>query len=233
MLGAVDHPDDPAPVGAHVEDVDARGRLLEAAEEAPLARERVREDRPVDPAVQNGEGRVPGRVRDDLLERRDDTARQFADRLTAEKPGVRRELARERAGKRCLQPVGGDVLQPSPAQLLERGQRLRLPLGRDDLRRLHRPRETACDDAVEVDAGERLARLPCLLGAVGRERDGRRIDWTGDAEVRHLRMAHEVEAASHSASITSSAVRASSGTPSSKRAAFASSAASSPRTYRP
>src|SRR5579872_71521 len=40
----VHRPHDPAAVGAHIEDVDASGRLLEAAEEGAVAGERVAED---------------------------------------------------------------------------------------------------------------------------------------------------------------------------------------------
>ena len=54
--------DDPLATLAEVEHVDAGGRLLEVAEEHPLAGERVREDRAVDAAVEDGERGVPAVV---------------------------------------------------------------------------------------------------------------------------------------------------------------------------
>ena len=127
------------PSAPDVEDVDARGRLLEAAEEAPLARQGVREDRAVDAAVEDGERRVPGRIRDDLSSA--GTTRFMSSPIVS--PPRNRVSARDRAGEgageRRLEPVLGDVLEPSRPQLLELGPRLRLPARRDDPRRLHRP----------------------------------------------------------------------------------------------
>ena len=134
VLGAVDDPDDPAPIRADVEDVDARGRLLEAAEEASLSRQRVREDRPVDAAVEDGERGVPRRVGDELLERGNDSPRELADRLAAEEAGVGADRAREGAGERRLEPVFGDVFEPPRPELLERRPRLGLPPRRDEQR---------------------------------------------------------------------------------------------------
>ena len=57
----VDGADDPTVV-AEIEDVDARGRLLEGAEVGAVAGERVGDDDAIDAAVEDGERDVPVRV---------------------------------------------------------------------------------------------------------------------------------------------------------------------------
>src|SRR5471030_1711109 len=74
----VDNPDDPArlavPRTAEVEDVDARGRLLEVAEVGAPAGQRVRDQDPVDAAMEDRERRLP-LLGDQPVERRSEERR--------------------------------------------------------------------------------------------------------------------------------------------------------------
>ena len=95
------------PVVAHVEDVDAGGRLLEVAEERAPAGERAREDRAVDAPVQDGEQDVPAVVGQQAVDRGQDAVEERADRLAGEEARVLRDdelLDRLRtAGRRTVE----------------------------------------------------------------------------------------------------------------------------------
>ena len=70
--------------------------------------------------------------------------------------------------------------------------------GRDDGRGLERAREAAAEHAVELDPGERPGDRLRLRDALRVERDLARVDGRAVLrEVRHLGVAHEVEAAAH------------------------------------
>ena len=77
-------PHDPLAAVAEVEHVDARRRLLEVAEEHPLAGERVREDRAIDAAVEDRQRRVPAVVFDETWTAEVEEAWALAYNLTAE-----------------------------------------------------------------------------------------------------------------------------------------------------
>ena len=79
----VDGAHDPLAALAEVEDVDARGRLLEVAEVEPPPRQGVRQDRAVDAAVEDGECRVPVVGGDDRVDGGEDAIEELADRLAA------------------------------------------------------------------------------------------------------------------------------------------------------
>ena len=164
----------PRPLVTDVEHVDARGRLLEAAEVGAAAGQRVREDDPVDAAVEDREQRVPV-AGQQPLERRQDAVEQLAERLAAEE-ARRLVVGPERADERPLPLRLRDVAQPAAAPLRELGPGLDLARGRDDRGGLDRARQAARDDAVEGDAGERSPRGLGLLAAGGGERDLLRVD---------------------------------------------------------
>src|SRR3954465_12182516 len=109
--GHVDCTDDP--VVADVDDVDAAGRLLEPAEERALARERIREDRPVDAAVEARQQDVPAPIREQAIERREHAVEQRADRLAAEEAALLAQAPAEGAEERLPELPGGG-LPPGP-----------------------------------------------------------------------------------------------------------------------
>ena len=122
----VDRADDPVgPPRRDVEHVEAARRLLEAAEEHPLARQRVREDRPVDGAVSDDERRVPAVVGDEAIERGEDAVEELADRLAAEEALLVRDDAAERVDERLLALVErdrGELRRPSSREARARSR---------------------------------------------------------------------------------------------------------------
>jgi hypothetical protein len=188
---------DPVP-GARVEDVHARGRLLEVAEECALSGEREGEDRAVDAAMEDGEERVPAFVGEQPLERRQDAVEERADRLAAEEARLLGDDVAEDAGERLLDVFVRNVAEPAGPELAEIGPRLRLDPGRNDPRRLERALEVARDRSVESEAGQGFVHRPCLFLALAGERDGFGPHRpTVGLEIRDLRVAHEVDAPPH------------------------------------
>ncbi len=156
----VDGAHDPAVV-AEIEDVDARGRLLEGAEVRPVAGEGVGDDDPVHAPVEDRKSRVPLACHEPV-ERRVDPVERLAERLAAEEAGVLVGDA-ERADEERLELLGRERVEAAAAPLRELGPALDLVPGRDDRGRLRRARQVARDDEVELDSGERVARRLGLL----------------------------------------------------------------------
>jgi hypothetical protein len=141
-----------------VDHVDAAGRLFEATEEATLARERPREDRPVHGAVRDDENGVPRRVGDQAVERGQDAVEQLADRLASEEASLVRDDAVEGADELVLQLRGRDRREPVAGDLPQVGPRLYLPPRGDELGRLAAAGQPARDDAVEPGPVEQRTR---------------------------------------------------------------------------
>ena len=97
------------------------------------------------------------------VERRQHPVPQLADRLAAEEARLVRHDAAEGVHERVLELLLGDRAEVAAADLAELRPLLDLVLGRDDPRRLDRPRQVAREHAIEDDLLERLrggARLP-------------------------------------------------------------------------
>src|SRR6185437_3416497 len=101
----VDGAHDEAAVDIDVENVDAAGRLLEAAEERLLAGQRVAEQCAVDAAVQDDERDVPVLGVQQPPKRRQRAVEELADRFAAEEAGVERHDAAESGGHQPLHLV--------------------------------------------------------------------------------------------------------------------------------
>ena len=101
------------PLVADVEHVHAARRLLEVAEEHALAGQRVGEDRAVDPAVQDGENRVPASVGEQPVDSREHAIEELADRLAAEEALVERDDAPE-----CVDELLFELLGRDPGEAL-------------------------------------------------------------------------------------------------------------------
>src|SRR6185436_19572062 len=129
----VDRPHDPFgwALGADVEHVEAARRLLEAAEEDPLAEERMREDRAVHRAVGDDERRVPLRVSEQPVNGGQYTVEQLADRLAAEEALVVRDDAVERADELPFELGRRDGREPVARDLPQLGPGLHVSTGRD------------------------------------------------------------------------------------------------------
>ncbi len=187
--------DDPAAL-AEVKDVDARRRLLEVAEVRPAPGERVRDQDPVDAAVQNCERRPPIAF-DETVERRHDAVECFAERFPTEKACVL--VARvQRADEDLLQRVGVHILEASAAPLRELAPLLELMARRDHTRRLDGAWKRARHDAVERHVGERPLRCGGLLEPSFGEVHDLRVSLT---DVGDLGVAHQVEPSPHVRSI--------------------------------
>ena len=152
----VDRADDPAVV-ANVEHVDARRRLLERPEVGAVARERVRDDDPVDAAVKDGQRGVPV-PGEQPLQSRVDAVERLPQRFTAEE-ALRLVLDLERADERSLELVGWDRVEPAAAPFGQLRPELDVLSRRDDLGRFERARQVAGDDEVELDVRQRVALL--------------------------------------------------------------------------
>ena len=182
------------PVVAVVEDVDARGRLLEVAEVRAAAGERMRDEDPVDAAVEHGERGLP-LLGEQPVERRQHAVERLAERLAAEE--ARLLVADlQRADEHLLELLGRDRVEAAAAPLVERGPLLGLAARRDHRRRLDSPRQRARHDEVEAHVLERPVRGCCLLEpALGQAHDLR----VALADVRDLGMPHQIETPPHGA----------------------------------
>ena len=190
----VDRPHDPRAVGAEIEHVDARRRLLERAEVRTAAGQRLRKQDPVHPAVEHRERRLPF-ARDELVEGRQHAVERLTERLAAEEPrGLVAHL--ERADEELLELVARDVVQPAAAPLGKRRPLLGLTIRDDDRCRLERAWQAARDNQVEADVVQRTVSGCSLLEpALGQAHDlGVAL-----ADVRDLGMPHQVEPTAHGA----------------------------------
>ena len=154
----------------------------------------MRENRAVDASVQHREDGVPGGIREQPLERREDAVVERADRLAAEEARLLGDDVLEGGEERPLQLVLGEVGEPAALQLAQVRPRLRLRARRDDRSRLERPPEAARQHAVEPHSRESRRRGAGLLEPCRRQRHRVGAHRAPVHEVRHRRMAHEVDA---------------------------------------
>jgi aminoglycoside phosphotransferase (APT) family kinase protein len=200
----IHRPHDPLAAVAEVEHIHARRRLLERAEVHPLAGEREGENGPIDSAVQHRQGRLPSVVLDEPAEGGHDAVEQLADRLAAEEARIVRDHSAEGVDELLAQEIRWDLGEAAALELAELGPRLRLDVRCDDRGGLEGPRKAARHDAIELDAAEGLGHCPCLRDALLVQRHLRRIDRGAVVgEVRHFRMAHEIEPPAHRRRIAS------------------------------
>src|SRR5207344_1687199 len=138
---------------------------------------------------------------------------------------VERRRPGERSREDRLDLLLVEAFERGCFQLAELRPLLDLRLRGDDPRGFDGAPQVARDDAVERDLAERLRRRPRLspAGLVQADLVGAMRPAVG-GEVRDIAVAHKVEPPPRHAaiSLSSRAVRASSGTPSSNRAALAS-----------
>ena len=121
VRGDVDGADDPLAALSEVEDVDASRRLLEVAEEHPLAGERVGQDRPVHASVEDCQRGLPVVRGDDRLHSREDAVEELPDRLAAEEPRVVRDDATERVDELVVERVRRNLGEATALDLAELG----------------------------------------------------------------------------------------------------------------
>ena len=154
--------------------VDRRpARLLQVAEERAPAGERAGDDRAVRRRRGGRRARCPSRsAASSRSIAGSDAVEERADRLAAEKRGVLGNDVAKGVGEGVLELVLGDVGEAAGLELAEVGPGLRLEVGRDDARGLHRSRQAARDHAVELDPAEH-------------RRSGVRLVAPGDGE-RHV-----------------------------------------------
>ena len=157
--------------------------------------QRVREDGPVDAAVADGERGVPATVGDEPVDRRNHPVEELADRLPAEEPRVVRDHPAERVHELALECVGGDLREAAALDLPQLRPRLGLDSGRDD------PAVSSVRGSPLVTTRSRSmvrnASATACACATPSSLSGTSVGFTGDPseqEVRHLRVAHEVQA---------------------------------------
>ena len=98
--------------------------------------------------------------------------------------------------KACSSSRRRDRREPVAAELLQLRPDLRRRVRGNELGRLHRPRQPACDHAVERDPREQPARRLCLGSSLVGQRNGLgRHGPAGVVEVGHRAVAHEVDPA--------------------------------------
>jgi aminoglycoside phosphotransferase (APT) family kinase protein len=170
------------------------------AEEGSFAGERVGENRPVYAAVEDGENGIPVRIGDEALERREHPLEQVADRLAPEEPLVERDRPPEGAHELRLELVWRNVGEGPASELAQIRPVLDLCGRCDDARGLSRAWKAACQDTVECDLREELARRLGLREAVLVQLN---LVLTGGSacrvEVGDSSVPHEIEPSSHGA----------------------------------